>query len=62
MTTNPVFKLPHELSALLPSEARLLLARAALEARSIRDDLMRDVHMETAIQRVKLGYPHYFKE
>ncbi|SEB24766.1 hypothetical protein [Paraburkholderia sartisoli] len=62
MTTNPVFKSSHGLSALLPSEARMVLARAAQEVRHMKDPLMREVVMEAAIARVRLQYPQFFKE
>lgn len=62
MSTLAPFKSPFVLSAVLPPDARIALARAAEEARSIKDDLARDAHMEAAIARVKLQYPQFFKE
>lgn len=62
MTTLPVFKPSHALSAVLPPDARQLLARAAQEARSMRDDFARERHMEAAIARVKFNHPEFFKE
>jgi hypothetical protein len=62
MTTNPVFKTPHGLSAVLPPDARIALARAAHEAHSIKDQFAREMHMEAAITRVKLQYPNHFKD
>lgn len=62
MTTAPVFKSPYVLSALLPPDARTALARAAQQATSIKDQLAREMHMESAIARVKLQYPNYFKD
>jgi hypothetical protein len=62
MSTSAPFKSPFVLSAVLPPDARIALARAAEEARSIKDDLARDAHVESAIARVKLQYPQFFKE
>lgn len=62
MITMPVFKSPFVLSAVLPPDARIALARAAEEARSIKDDLARHAHVESAIARVRLQYPQFFKE
>jgi hypothetical protein len=62
MTTPPAFKSPYVLSAVLPPDARIALARAAEEARSIKDELARDAHIEAAIARVKLQHPQFFKE
>lgn len=62
MITAPVQKFPHVLSALLPPDARTALARAALEASGIKDQLSREMHMEAAIARVKHHYPQFFKE
>lgn len=62
MTTNPAFKSPHGLSAVLPPDARAALARAAQEASGIKDQFTREMHMEAAIARVKLQYPTYFKD
>lgn len=62
MISPPPFKSPFVLSAVLPPDARMHLARAAEEARSIKDPLARDAHVESAIARVKLQYPQFFKE
>lgn len=62
MSTFFSYQQPNHISALLPLEARQLLARAAQEAKNIADDLKREVHMESAIRRVKLSYPEFFKE
>lgn len=56
------FKPPHKLSALLPPEARLLLARAAQEAQKLENELAREVHIAEAIARVRLQYPQFFKD
>lgn len=58
----PVFKPPYALSAVLPPDARMHLARAAEEARSIKDPLRREAHVEAAIARVKLQHPRFFQE
>lgn len=62
MNREPIFKSPHPLSALLPPDARMVLARAALEAKNIADPLQREVIIESAIARIRLQYPAYFKE
>lgn len=62
MNTIPIFKQPHVLSALLPPDARLSLARAAHEAKYTKDALEREVIVETAIMRIRLQYPSYFKD
>lgn len=61
---NPArpFKSPYKLSAVLPPDARMHLARAAEEARSIADPLAREAHVEAAIARVKIQYPRFFQE
>jgi hypothetical protein len=56
------FKPRQKLSALLPPEARLLLARAAQEAQQLKDELAREVHIAEAIARVRLQYPQFFKD
>jgi hypothetical protein len=50
------------LSALLPPDARMSLARAAHEAKYTKDVLEREVIVETAIARIRLQYPSYFKD
>lgn len=62
MTTMPAFNMPNVLSALLPPDARLYLARAAHEAKNTADLFQREVLIEAAIARVRLQYPSYFKE
>jgi hypothetical protein len=62
MTTMSAFSMPHVLSALLPPDARMYLARAAHEAKNITDPLQREMTIEAAIARVRLQYPAYFKE
>jgi hypothetical protein len=62
MNTIPVFKQPYVLSALLPPDARMALARAAHEAKYTTDPLDREVIIESAIGRIRLQYPSYFKE
>ena len=62
MNREPAFKPFNALSALLPPDARMTLARAAQEAQHIADPLQREVVIETAIARVRLQYPSYFKE
>jgi len=62
MTTIPAFKQPHVLSASLPPDARMSLARAAHEAKHTADPLQREVIIENAIARVRLQYPAYFKD
>jgi hypothetical protein len=62
MIREPIFKSSHALSALLPPDARAILARAAFEANQLADPLQREVIIETAIARVRLQYPAYFKE
>lgn len=52
----------HIVSALLPPEARMALVRAAKEARQMKDELSREIHVNTAIRRVRLQYPEFFKE
>jgi hypothetical protein len=62
MSTTAPFKSPYVLCAMLPPDARMHLARAAEEARSIKDPLKREAHVEAAIARVKLQYPRFFQE
>lgn len=62
MSKNPGFNMPNVLSALLPPDARMYLARAAREAKNTADQLQREMVIEAAIARVRLQYPHYFKE
>lgn len=62
MNREPAFQSFNALSALLPPDARASLARAAFEAKQIADPLEREVIIETAIARVRLQYPTYFKE
>jgi hypothetical protein len=62
MKPIPAFKQPHVLSALLPPDARLSLARAAHEAKHTEDPLEREVIMEDAIARIRRQYPNFFKE
>lgn len=62
MSKNPGFNMPNVLSALLPPDARMFLARAAFEAKNTADPLQREVILEAAIARVRLQYPSYFKE
>jgi hypothetical protein len=62
MNGRPGFNMPNVLSALLPPDARMYLARAAFEAKNIADPLQREVTIEAAIARVRLQYPSYFKD
>jgi hypothetical protein len=62
MNREPVFKPFNAVSALLPPDARMALARAALEAKQIADPLQREMVIEAAIARVRLQYPNYFRE
>jgi hypothetical protein len=54
--------MPNVLSALLPPDARMYLARAAFEAKNIADPLQREMTIENAIARVRRQYPSYFKD
>lgn len=62
MNREPAFKPFNAVCALLPPDARAILARAALEAKHIADALQREVIIEAAIARVRLQYPTYFKD
>lgn len=62
MTSMPIFKPPRDISALLPPDARLHLARAAHEAKHTNNPLEREVIVESAIARVRMQYPSYFKD
>jgi hypothetical protein len=62
MNSRPGFNMPHVLSALLPLDARMSLARAAHEAKHTPDPLDREVIIESAIGRIRLQYPSYFKD
>ncbi|WP_175982575.1 hypothetical protein [Caballeronia zhejiangensis] len=59
--TYPTSVRPNVLSALLPPEARELLARAAIEAKSIAGEAARAAHIEAAVERVRNNYPKFFK-
>ncbi|MGF6738477.1 hypothetical protein [Paraburkholderia atlantica] len=52
----------NSVSALLPSEARMALVRAANEAKQLKDELAREIHIANAIRRVRLNYPEFFKD
>ena len=62
MTTNHAFKIPHGLSAVLPPDARIALARAAHEAASIKDQFAREMHMDAIARALHLGFPLKFIE
>lgn len=62
MSTFIGYQQPNHISALLPLEARQLLARAAQEAKQMKDDLAREIHIANAIKRVRLNYPEFFKD
>lgn len=60
MNTIPTPNRNH-ICALLPPDARELLARAASEASSMAEALARETHLEDAIARVKAKYPRFFR-
>jgi hypothetical protein len=60
MNTIPTTARNH-ICALLPPDARELLARAALEATGMAEALARETHLEEAIARVKTKYPRFFR-
>jgi hypothetical protein len=59
--TFPADNRPSVVSALLPPEARELLARAAKEAKQIPGEAARTAHIEAAIARVRFNFPKFFK-
>ncbi|MDR5772100.1 MULTISPECIES: hypothetical protein [unclassified Caballeronia] len=59
--TYPTPTQPSVISALLPPEAREILARAANEAKGITGEAARTAHIEAAIARVRFYYPRFFK-
>lgn len=52
---------PNHICALLPPDARELLARAVSEASDMAEALARETHLEEAIARVKAKYPRFFR-
>lgn len=62
MNGFPSFNVFTSVSALLPPEARMALSRAATEAKQMKDELAREIHVNNAIRRVRLQYPEFFKD
>lgn len=49
------------MSHILPEMARLILSDAALESVRTQNDEIKETILNTAIEKVKQLYPHYFR-